>query len=69
MVGDKELGISVKVGVGPPFPSECPFLLCRHLGGDEARVTAVLEIQLWTPRHRYVKALNVNSKVNFIIVT
>jgi len=59
----------VKGGVGLRFPSGCPFPLYRQLGGDKARATAVLETQLWKPRRRYVKALNVNSKVNFIIVT
>lgn len=57
------------MGVGLRAPSGCPFRLYRQPFGDRARAPAALETRLWKPRHHYIKALNVNSRVSFMIVT
>lgn len=57
------------MGVGLHFLSGCPFQLSWQLCGNKACAAAVLETKLKKPLQHYIKAGNVNSKVNFIIVT
>lgn len=57
----------IEVGVGLRAPSGCPFQLYRQ--PYTTRAPAALETRLWKPRHHYIKAVNVNSRVSFMIVT